>query len=533
MMKSGAVYHGPLPDHAPPKGETLFDDLARWAAKHLRIPDGPRAGDPWAFTRDQALFLSWWYAFEPATGRFMYRRGVYRRMKGAGKDPMLAAVCAFELCGPCRFDPARGAIPHPAPWIQLAAVSKEQNRNTLLIFPGLFHPRAVERYGLNIMRETVRSSSNNGLLEAVTSSPAALEGGRPSIVVENETQHWLKANQGHDMAKVIARNLAKSRDGSARSLAITNAHEPGLDSVAERDWQAWQDIEAGRSKATGFLYDSVEAAPNTKLEDERSLRKGLMQARGSSDWVDIDRLVEEIYDPTMDPALSRRFYLNQVTAATTAFFDPQLWDDRRRDIELKPGDEVTLGFDGSKTDDHTALIACRVEDDALFTLAIWQPRQGEEIDRRAVDAAVYKAFDRYEVVGFFSDVHPFESYIDAWAEEFGEDLVAKAGPRNSIAWDMRSRGKEFTEGAQSFLAAFRDGKAIHDGNPVLRQHVINAQRRPNRHGVSFGKETRDSPRKVDGLAAAVLARMARQAYLTMPDKKRRKKAKSGRAMFGG
>jgi len=62
------------------------------------------------------------------------------------------------------------------------------------------------------------------------------------------------------------------------------------------------------------------------------------------------------------------------------------------------------------------------------------------------------------------------------------------------------------------------------------QHVYNARRRPNQYGVSFGKEHRESVRKVDWLSAAVLARLARQNYLTLPESKRRKK-RTGRVMF--
>jgi hypothetical protein len=41
--------------------------------------------------------------------------------------------------------------------------------------------------------------------------------------------------------------------------------------------------------------------------------------------------------------------------------------------------------------------------------------------------------------------------------------------------------------------------------------------------VSFGKEHRESARKVDALAALILARMARRAYLALPERKQRRK----------
>ena len=93
------------------------------------------------------------------------------------------------------------------------------------------------------------------------------------------------------MSRAINRNLGKSRDGAARSLAIQNAHVPGEGSVAEADYETWTAIETGRSRAA-LYYDATEAPSDTDLADRDSLRAGLIDARGDSEWLDIDRLVE-------------------------------------------------------------------------------------------------------------------------------------------------------------------------------------------------------------------------------------------------
>ncbi|MBQ1164208.1 terminase, partial [Streptomyces sp. A73] len=82
-------------------------------------------------------------------------------------------------------------------------------------------------------------------IEAVTSSPRALEGGRPTAVNLGETHHWLESNQGHEMAAVSERNATKSADGQTRTLANTNAYEPGEDSVAERTREAFESTQSG------------------------------------------------------------------------------------------------------------------------------------------------------------------------------------------------------------------------------------------------------------------------------------------------
>lgn len=506
-------------------------------SEYLLQPDGPDAGNQWSYTREQARFLAWWYAVDDR-GRFVYRRGTLRRMKGWGKDPLLATICAVELCGPCRFDgfDAGGfpvAIPHPAPWIQVAATSKDQTRNTMTLFPGMFSPALIADYRVDLGKELIYALGGKARIEAVTSSPASLEGGRPSLVVKNENQHWTKSNDGHKMSEVIDRNLAKSRDGSARAMAITNAHEPGLDSDAERDWEAYQAIIQGRSRGTGVLYDSLEAPPDTDMADEASLRRGLMTARGDSYWLDIDRLVEEIYDPKTPPDVARRFYLNQIWAAQDAWVAKPQWDDLARpEREVGPGEMVTLGFDGSKSDDFCALVGCTIEDDHLFTLGVWDPAQyGDEAPREEIDEMVRSAFAFYDVVGFYSDLHPWESYVDAWNEDFGQELLAKAHTRHAVAFDLRSRTKEITFATERFHDAITEGVLTHDADPQLSQHVVNARRRPNAWGVAIGKEHRESPRKIDAAVSAILARTARLDYLALPESKRRRRRRSGSATF--
>lgn len=514
--------------------KTLGWEVLGWTAEYLRQPDGPDAGRRWQYTPEQARFILWWYALDEA-GRFAYRYGMLRRVKGWGKDPVAATLCAVEFVGPCRFDGWDAnedpvGKRHPAAWVLAAAVAKDQTRNTMTLFPSLLSDELVEEHSIDMGKEVIYAHRGRCRLEAVTSSPRALEGPRSTFTLKNETQHWLQNNEGHAMAEVIARNATKSRDGSARVLAISNAHEPGEDSDAEHDYEAQQAIEQGRSRSTGFFYDSLEAPPEVDLADEEQLRAGLRAARGDSDWLDEDRHVEEVYDPRNSPGTSRRFYLNQIIAAEDAWIAPQEYDVlAEAGLAFADGEEVTLGLDPSKSEDHTVLKAVRVSDGAEITLGAWDPGSyDDEAPRELIDGAVRQAFERYHVLAFFSDLHPFESYVDKWAEDLGASLLIKATQKHAIAWDMRGRTKEFTIECERLHDEIIEKAFKHDGNALVRQHFHNARRRPNQWGVSVGKEHRMSARKIDGVPATVLARMARR--LVLASGKRRKK-RSGRAAF--
>lgn len=510
------------PVSLPPENRTLGWPILRWTYRNLRQPDGPDAGAPWVYTREQTRFVLWFYAIDER-GRFVYRSACYRRLKGSGKDPLAATLCGVEFVGPCRFGgwDSHGnpiTVPHSAPWVQIAAVSKDQTRNTMTLFPTLFAPEAIEEYGIDLGKEIIHSA-RGGRIEAVTSSPRALEGGRSSFTVKNETHHWITSNGGHEMDAVIARNLAKSRDGSARALSITNAHVPGEESVGEREWDAFQKMLSGRTRMTGFLYDSIEAPPETDLSDRDSLHAGLLAARGDSEWLDVERLIEEIWDPRTSPSMARRFYLNQVVAAEDALVVPHEWDACAVEgVELVDGDEITLGFDGGKSDDATALLAVRVRDRLAVPLLIEEKPtgpegEGWEVDREKVDGYVHHAFGRFTVLGFYADVALWETYVDGWAADYGRLLKVKASARHAVALDMRGNLKRLTEGTERLVVAISDRDLKHNGSVDLRRHVLNARRRPNNYGVSFGKEHRESSRKVDGFSALQLADMARADLL--------------------
>lgn len=518
------------PDGFPSEDRTLGWQVLDWQYDYLLQPDGPDAGGPWVYTTEQLKFILWWYAIDDF-GQFVFRRGVLRRMKGWGKDPVCASLACTEFVGPCRFGgwDARGlpvAVPHRSSWVQITAVNITQTKNTMTLFPGMMSRSMIDDYGIDPGKEIIHSRAG-GRIEAVTSSPRAIEGARPSFVELNETHHWLENNEGHEMAKAVARNLAKSRDGAARSLGITNAHDPGENSVAEWDWDAYQAISQGRSRATGFLYDSLEAPADTKLavvdppsdpielvEAQRaareSLRIGLLAARGDSVWLDVDRLIEEIYDPSTPASMSRRFYLNQLVASEDAWLAPHEWgsvSDATRSIA--DGETVTLGFDGSVREDSTALVACRVEDGHLQLLGCWEKPDGPvgdgwQVDRVAVDAAVFAACDRFKVIGFYADPALWQDYLDKWSAEFAPRMLVRATATRPLEW-WTNRPKAMVDALERFHNAVVGGELTHDGDSVLTRHVLNARRRVGRSGVTISKEHPSSLRKIDAAMAAVVA----------------------------
>lgn len=99
-------------------------------------------------------------------------------------------MCLIELCGPSRFSHWVDGEPvgkaHPQAWVQVAAVSREQTKNTMSLIQSLITDHLTSTYNVDVGRELIRTNGFKGRLEAVTSSYRSLEGNRPTFVLLNE-----------------------------------------------------------------------------------------------------------------------------------------------------------------------------------------------------------------------------------------------------------------------------------------------------------------------------------------------------------
>ena len=120
-----------------------------------------------------------------------------------------------------------------------------------------------------------------------------------------------------------------------------------------------------------------------------------------------------------------------------------------------------------------------------------------------------------------------EDKLRVWSVLSGKDP-------QPIAWDMRSHTAEFTAAAEMVEGEIRNASFRHDGDGSLGRHVVQARRRPNRWGVSIGKESPKSPRKIDAAVAMIIARHVRRLVLASKVwKEHQDQVKSGKPVNGG
>ena len=352
------------------------------------------------------------------------------------------------------------------------------------------------------------------VIEPVTASAGSREGQLITAAVLDETHLWLPSNGGRRLAAVLRRNLGK---GAGRSLESTNAFLPGERSVAEDTHRAWENGEAG------LLYDAVEGPWVEDLTNRRELRKALKTAYGDATWVDLTRVIAEIQDPATDPADARRFYLNQLVAGTNVAVDPRRWAEVARPRAVASGERIGLGFDGSISQDATALIGC-TQDGHLFVPevggrpTIWlRPPNADRawrMPRTEIEAAVAAVHDRFDVGLMLCDPPKWQTEIERWAELYGDETV--------MFFDT-NQPKRMSGACDRFTTALGEEILTHDGDPLLTSHVLAMARKKaylkaedetdGRTRYVFTKG--EDGRKIDAGVGAVLAL---EAAMTMPEK---------------
>lgn len=512
----------------------------RW--KGLIQPNGPRAGKVFRATERQFRFWLWFYALDNEAG-WVYSESVRQLAKGSGKSPSAAVTALIEFLAPVRlaqFDARApgGTIGRPVdmPLVQIAATAESQSVITMRMvraFASKKSPVAAE-YNLDSGKTKIHVLPE-GTLEIITSSATAVEGAESSFVVADQTELWTPSNGGVDLAEALSDNLTKS---GSRMLSTPNAWVPGRDSVAEAAWDEWVAQQEGRIRGDGrVLYDAVKAAPGTDMSNPDELRAELQRIYWDCDWKrphgldgepltdqppDIESIMLRIWSPKARPDNSRRKYFNEPAVAQDAWIDPAEWAVLADPtVVVDPAEPVVLFFDGSKSRDATALVGCTTDAGHVFTLGVWEPDQNdpdETVDVADVDRVVANTFEAYNVVAFFADVREWEQFsLTTWPQRYREQLLVWAAPSSRppqpVAWDMRGHGYEFAKATEAAHNDITTQMFTHDGDGRTARHMKNARRRPYRDAVAVGKESKDSPHKIDAAVCVIGARMVRRIVL--------------------
>jgi hypothetical protein len=511
---------------------TLGPQVIDWIETYLVHGPGDVQGQPIELDPELGQFLCGCYALNEY-GRRIYDQALLSRPKGRAKSELAGMVACAEALGPVRFShwAERGEVsawgyeyeagepvgrPVVYPFIRCLSTEEGQSGHTYLNISYMLteardrHPEVFA--GVDIGRDWQSSTRtflpDGGEIRPSTASSAAKDGGKESFSVADEPHLYVLA-ENRAMYRTVKRNTVKRRDAEGWFLLTSTMYAPGENSTCEEVHEA-----VAKGRLPGTLFDHKEPRGDVDLADDVALEAELRHVYGpAAEWMDLRRIMAEIRDPTADENEQRRYFLNERRAGSARWIDPRVWAERTdASVVVADGQPVVLGFDGSISRDASALVGC-TRAGHLFVVEMWERPQGPAgegwvVPTDEVDQAVRTAFNRWPVARMYADPAWWRGWISAWAEEFGKDIVADF-PTNSAG--------RMAPAVEAFDTAVRTGELSHDGDSRLARHMGNAHKLYVRLRVDDGerrpfviqKDRPNSPRKIDGAVASVLAYAAR------------------------
>jgi phage terminase large subunit-like protein len=167
---------------------------------------------------------------------------------------------------------------------------------------------------------------------------------------------------------------------------------------------------------------------------------------------------------------------------------------------------VCGGFDGSETDDFTA-IKLETREGLLFTPrygpdrrpTIWNPAEwGGSIPRLEVHAAWSEIAETYRLRRVYCDPPKWQTEIETWAREFGEEVF--------ISW-ATYRERQMHAALERFVTDLQTNALHHDGCPITAAHIANARKLANKADrYILGKPAQHQ--KIDAAVTSVICHEA-------------------------
>jgi phage terminase large subunit-like protein len=345
-------------------------------------------------------------------------------------------------------------------------------------------------------RDMLEVPATGSVYKALSSEAFSKEGLNPSMAVYDE----LHAAPNDELYQVITSAFGARRDPLL--VAITTAgvksDSTGQDSICYRLYQYGLKCASGEVDDPSFFfcwYGAPEDCNPALPETWEKSNPGFNDLLDPEDFASLYAQAEA--NGTIADFRTKR--LNQWVSSSQAWLPHGAWNacyDPAFDFLIPPRG-VVLGFDGSRNQDSTALVAVTVEErPRLKLLGLWEKPADRSTDwhvpRAEVMDMIRDCCRRWPVREVAMD-----EYL--WVGE-GETLLEEGIPVESFP----QTASRMSPATQRFYEAVTMRRIRHDGDPRLARHLDNCRLKIDSRGVRVTKEHSTSQRKVDAAVAAII-----------------------------
>lgn len=542
-----------------PEGQefpTLGDQVCAFLEERACYGPGDLKGQQLQLDPDRVAIIYRAYEVWPAghakAGRRRWKRIGVSVRKGFAKTELMALIAYAELHpeSPVRFDgfnrdgSLKQGRPVFDPYIPMLANAKLQVNE--LAFGALKYiceegpdadlfDSSLER----IIRLDHRGRYD-GKAVPLANAPDSNDGGRTTWQGFDET-HRLYLPSERNAVTTMEANLGKRVAQDPWSMSTTTAGEPGQNSVAETDHFEAEAMARNEIKRPRMFYFHRQASDDWDMDKFEDRVEAIREASGPelAARTDLEDLASQWDIPGADKPYLERVWCNRWTQQGLQAFNLGLWKKLARpDQRIPRGAYVTVGFDGARFRDSTALVITDVKtglQEPVF-LSEQPLHQDEwEVDEAALTAKWNEIRRTYKVLLCYGDPAYYTATLGAWAAKAGVSAVTKKPVVQEFWTNKQDRMVKALLGYESAINSgvvtycdfdFATGEYVEHGD--LTRHVGNAGKKllqivdliTGKRKWILGKLHKD--RKFDACMAAVLSWEARMEVLhLLPKPKKR------------
>jgi phage terminase large subunit-like protein len=225
---------------------------------------------------------------------------------------------------------------------------------------------------------------------------------------------------------------------------------------------------------------------------------GVVVLANPASWHTEDALRRRHDSPSMTPWQWRRFACGIWTEGEEPWIDPAWWDRlSEAGLELDLDAPTWVGVDVGVSKDTTAIVVCQtLEDDRVAVKAYVLKPDSEGLALHVVEEKTR------EVCAQFSDLRAVN--YDPWAFRRSAELLEDDG---LPMVEFPQSPERMANASENLYRLIETGELVHDGDPVLRSHVVAGYTKSTERGWRLVKDPKLS-RPIDALIALAMAALS-------------------------
>ncbi len=327
---------------------------------------------------------------------------------------------------------------------------------------------------------------NRTRIEAIPVDPKGEAGGNDDLIIFSEL--WA-ANQSAAQRMWTEMTLSPMKYGYSQRWVETYAGFSGESPLLEQLYQIG--VKEGRLLDLGIPGLEVYANDTARFLT-------LWNTTPRCDWqTNADGQAYYAQEAAvLTPSEFQRVHRNQWVTSENVFVPGEWWSACFGAIPpLEPNEPLVAALDAGISSDCFALTLVSRRENVVYLRAahIWQPPKGGKLDFAVVEAKVRELAKTYNVVEWAYDSYQLH------------DMTTRLR-NDGVGWF-----REFSQASERLVAdkqlydAIRDRRVIHDGNPVLAEHVKNANSKSEGDVEKLRIVKRADHLKVDACVALSMA----------------------------